>query len=543
MASCLGLYIDNNLIKYAKLSKDKDNIKIESYGVKCFEKSNLQKEVHQIVEETFSEKIPISINISEETYEYFDMYALLNRKDIPKAVKTEFEAYCGENGNNPNAYETRYALVEKPEDKENLKVIHVSENKINLNKKMQMFQGYRLDGMYPISMSIANLLKMKNRENCIIVNIENSTSITTVINKTIQDVKKLDVGNADILQKIKEKESSYSKAYQIEKETTIYTSQAGDLEVGGNNYLELIMPTLYDIVGQVRKLINETSTKIDKVYLTGAASLINNIDLYFEEYLEDVKCEILKPYFIKQAPQVNIKDYIEVNSAISLALMNFKIGITGMNFKQNNLSDQLKNVLKSDINLSKKGKENKFLASLLKNDLSTPLDNTEKVLLRVTAGLLILFIVYSGFAMLINSQMNNKTREANDSISSTNSQISLANSDNETIKTKINEYTEMIENLQEINEKIAETNQVKKAIPNLLTALMSGMPEDVQITSIENTSGRKIKIVAQSTEYDQIGFFKAKIKTDNILVADTVQSTAPQKNNGVITVEIEGELP
>ena len=42
MASCLGLYIDNNLIKYAKLSKDKDNIKIESYGVKCFEKSNLQ---------------------------------------------------------------------------------------------------------------------------------------------------------------------------------------------------------------------------------------------------------------------------------------------------------------------------------------------------------------------------------------------------------------------------------------------------------------------------------------------------------------------
>ena len=101
----------------------------------------------------------------------------------------------------------------------------------------------------------------------------------------------------------------------------------------------------------------------------------------------------------------------------------------------------------------------------------------------------------------------------------------------------------MIENLQEINEKIAENNQVKKAIPNLLTALMSGMPEDVQITSIENTTGRTIKIVAQSTDYDQIGFFKAKIKTDNILASETVQSTAPQKSNGVITVEIEGELP
>ena len=37
MSNCLGLYIENNLIKYAKLSKEKDNIKIEAYGVKIYD--------------------------------------------------------------------------------------------------------------------------------------------------------------------------------------------------------------------------------------------------------------------------------------------------------------------------------------------------------------------------------------------------------------------------------------------------------------------------------------------------------------------------
>ena len=52
MSNCLGLYIENNLIKYAKLSKEKDNIKIEAYGVKFFD--DLEKTIEQIVRETYS---------------------------------------------------------------------------------------------------------------------------------------------------------------------------------------------------------------------------------------------------------------------------------------------------------------------------------------------------------------------------------------------------------------------------------------------------------------------------------------------------------
>ena len=540
MSSCLGLYINENIIKYAKVSKDKDNIKVESFGVNFYEK--LEDGIKQVIDETYSYKTPISLNMSEETYQYFSMYSLINKKDLPKAIKTEFEAYCGDRGYNPNVFETRYAMIEDLQEKEKIKVIHVSNNKIDLNKRLQLLQGFKISGMFPIGMSIPNLNEFEDKENALIVNIEDKTTITTIMDKKIYDVKILDIGSQDFLSKINLKENSYSKSYEICKETTIYTSEGKELGEE-TSYLEDIMPTLYKIVGQVKKILNESLEKIEKVYITGTAALINNIDLYFEEYLENAKCEILKPSFVKSTQDINIKDYIEVNSAISMALMGLGVGIKGMNFRENTLLDQLKDALKVDINPDKKGKEKRLAGNLLTNDLSQPLDSTEKALLRTAVALLMLFIIYSGFSTLINNQMESKSTQAQASISHTNSQIQSANSDNDKVKAITSEYTTMIQNLQEINDKIANTNKVKKAIPNLLTALMTGMPEDVQITSIKNTSDTHIEIVAQSRNYGQLGFLTAKIKTDGILQKDTVVSTAGEKNNDIITMKIEGDLP
>ena len=40
MPSCLGMYVQDNLIKYAKVSKDHDKIKVDSFGVKFYENIN-----------------------------------------------------------------------------------------------------------------------------------------------------------------------------------------------------------------------------------------------------------------------------------------------------------------------------------------------------------------------------------------------------------------------------------------------------------------------------------------------------------------------
>ena len=548
MSSCLGIYIENNIIKYAKVSKEREQLKVESYGVKFYD--NIDQTIKQIVEETYSYKTPISINLSEEIYNYFNMFALLSKKDLPKAIKTEFEAYCSDKNYNPNVFETRYAIAPNVQDKEKLKVIHISQNKIELNKKIQRFNGYRLQDISPIGMTIPDVKEFEPKENALIVNIEEKTTITTILDQKVYDVKKLDIGSQEFLDKINIKENSYSKAYEICKETTIYTSEGRDLTDVDTNYLEDIMPTLYEIVGQIRKIMNESTEKIDRVYITGTAALINNIDLYFEEYLENVKCEILKPGFIRISPEINIKDYVEVNSAISLAISGLGEGITGINFKKASFSDRLPDFLKIEIGPSKKDKTKSSkpnpLEKLLKSsaftmDFNVPLDKMEKGMLRTATGLLILFFVYSGFSIMIKNQIDNKMDEANKSIANTNSQMQLIDNDKSKLQTKTTEYTTKISNLQKVNDKINDINKTKKAIPNLLNKLMYIMPTGVQITSIQNTSATHIEIQAQSNKYEQLGFLVTNMQLEPVLT--NVISTAGQKANGVITIKIEGDLP
>ena len=541
MSTCLGLYIEQNLIKYAKVSKDRDQIKVESFGVKFYD--NLDQTIKQIVEETYSYRTPISINLSEEMYNFFQVFALLNKKDLPKAIKTEFEAYCGDKNYNPNVFETRYAITPDTQEKERLKVIHISENKIELNKKIQKFSSYRLQNIIPISMAISDITKFEPKENCLIVNIEENTTITTILDQNIYDIKTLDIGSQEILDKINIKENSYQKAYEICKETTIYTSEGKELTEEETGYLEDIMPTLYDILGQIRKIINDSMDKIEKVYITGTAALINNVDLYFEEYLENVRCEILKPSFINISPEINVKDYVEVNSAISLALSGLGQGIAGMNFKKTSLMDKLPDILKMEVGGKKKTtKEDKKLKSnLFTVDFNVPLDKIEKTLLRSSIGILILFIVYSSFASLINKQIELKKEQAQESINNTNSQIALVNNDIQSAQNKTSEYTSKINNLDEINKKLQENNRLKKSIPNLLNKLMYVMPNEVQLTSIQNTTSTHIEIQAQSKSYAQLGYLTASIKTNGILT--NVISTSGQKENNIVTIKIEGDLP
>ena len=541
MASCLGLYIENNLIKYAKVSKEKDKTVIQAFGVKVYDK--LEDTIRQIVEETYSYKIPVCINLSQETYQYFNMFAMLSKKDLDKAIKTEFDIYCNDKGYNPNVFETRYAVVENITDSNKLKVIFVTSNKIELNKQIQLLEKYKLSGIYPLPIAITNLIDTKPNEDFIVINIEEKATITTVINKNIYDVKVLEQGSGDFLDKINLKENSYLKAYEACKETTIYTSEGKTLTEEQTGYLEEIMPVLYQIVGQAQKTINESVEKIEKVYITGTGALINNVDLYFEEYLEGVSCEILKPNFVTKTQEINIKDYIEVNSATAIALMGMGVGIAGMNFKKNTVNDKLKEMFTIELNgkEDKVKKGNSALGNLFINDLKEPLDKTEKGLLNVAIGVLILFVVYTGFATILKNEYIRKGKQADESISNTRQQISAVETDDNAIKEITSDYTAKIANLEEINRNIEERNRVRGAIPGLLNQLMNVIPSSVQITSIENTNTNHVEIIVQSPKYEQIAFLIGSIKTDVILT--NVISTSGQKTGDVVLVKIEGDLP
>ncbi len=539
MSSCLGLYIDEHIIKYAKVTKDHDNLKVESFGIKFYDK--VGDAISQVIEETYSQKTPISINMSEEMYNYFDMFALLTKNDLQKAINTEFESYCADKGYNPNVFETRYAVVDNQLDKDKIKIIHIADNKIELNKRIQEVEGYHLINISPISMAIPNLIQVRKDENCLVVNIEDDTTITTVMNGKIFNIDILEEGSKDFLSKINIKENSYSKAYEICKNTTIYTSEGKELQVEEQTYLEDIMPTLYNIVTQVNKIINTNTDKIEKVYITGTGALINNVDLYFQEYVTDAECEILKPYFVERTKDISIKDYVEVNSAISMALIGLGEGVTGMNFKKKTLSDQIPSWLKIEVNPDQSKKDRKNLGGFFTWDLGQKLDNTEKGLVRIAVALFLLVVIYSGLSGTINYMMDQKEKETDSSIANTNSQIQLANADNENLKTGIDIYNKKIQQLEETSERLQDITRTRNAIPNLLNQIMSVIPESVQLTSIQNTTDRHIVINAQSNKYEQLGYFVARLKTDVILT--NVTSTSGQKTNGVVTISIEGDLP
>ena len=543
MSSCLGLYIENNLIKYAKVTKDRDFIKVDAFGIKFYDK--MEEAINQIVSETYSYKTPISINLSEEMYQYFYFFNLLNKNDLKKAIETEFESYCYDKGYNRNALETRYALVPDIQDEEKIKAIYITTNKAEINKKIQELDGNQISNIFPLPMCISNIVDVKPKENSVIVNLEGKTTLTTIIDQKIYSVDKLEEGMETILSNISEKENSYSKAYEICKNTTIYTMEGKELlQEGENAYLEDIMPTLYNIVQKIKENIDNSLNRIDRIYITGIGSSINNIDLYFQEYFSNVKCEILKPYFISDNVKINIKDYIEVNSAIALAVQGLGFGIKNLNFKKPSFSDKMPEWLKFGPKEKDKESNKKFKFNFNLNlDLKADLDKTEKWLLRTISGILTFIIIYSVITMLLKSETDKKTKQAENIMQQTSTEMAKVDSDIQKLNNKSSNYQKMTENLKKYSEEAEENLKIKNAIPMLLTRIMNVIPKGVTITSIENKTDSHIVINAQSADYDLLGFFKGSLIVEGVLDPSTVVSTSGIKQNGIVKIIIEGDLP
>ena len=318
-----------------------------------------------------------------------------------------------------------------------------------------------------------------------------------------------------------------------------------ELQDEENEYLDYIMPTLYKIVNRLQDYVVNSTIKFEKIYITGTMSVVNNIDLYFQEFFQTEKVEILKPYFVSENIKINIKDYIEVNSAIAVAMQGLGYGIKNMNFKKPSLMDQLPDWMKVDISLGKKEnkpkKESKFKFDF---SLKGKLTATEKWLLRGAAGVFMLVILYSACSIYLDNRITEKIQEAEETSLYTDVQISLAQDDIDRVKEKANEYKEMENNLRNINEKIEDDLSLKGSIPTLLMQIMTITPQEVQITEIENTAdnnSRKIIISAQSRYYDELGYFKAKLKEDGIL--ENVVSTQGEKQGDFVKIIIEGDLP
>lgn len=543
MQGCLGIYIQKNLIKYAKISKEHNKVKVDAYGVKFYD-SDVEKTIEQIVKETYSYQIPISVNIEGEQYTYSNIFNLLKKQDLEKAISTEFEFFCNNNNKNKNTLEFRRLKAPNLEDRDKVRVIYTYIDKANLVERIQLFDRYKSTSMFAVPTIIPNINKTVIQDNCVIVNIEENTEITTVINGSVYKVDKIEQGMNGILKQIAEKENSVKRAYEICKNTTVYTKAGQNLKIEGNEYLDEIITSLLEIIEKVRENIRDSEVEeINNIYITGMGLIINNIDLLFQENFIDQKCEILVPYFIEKTNvKINIKDYIEVNSAIALAMQGLEPKNQETNFSDRGQTLQkILTVLTSDVKSSKLRVKSEKPKRTFKEVINAELDFAEITLLRVVTMLLLIIILYIAMSEFLSSAINKKIAEAEEVTKASEAEIAKITQYTTLIDDRTAEYQKVVDSIDEANSQISENFSSKNAIPNLLNKIMQNIPTGVQLLSIENASGKSITITAQANKYDQLGYFKAVLEEEGILT--NITTTKGTKQGDLINITITGELP
>lgn len=548
MQNCLGIYIEGKIIKYAKISKDRDNIKIEAFGTKVYE--NITKTINQIVQETSSEKTPIAVNLSEEYYDYFELFSLLNEKDLKKSTEIEFEMLCNERNLKPENMEKRSIFVLDQDQENKMKAINVSIKKDDLENIKKLFQGHSLSAIEPLPICISNLVKTERTGCEAIVNLEEKTTLTIIRNGQIDTVKELESTIYEALDEIAQRENSMSKAYEILKNTTL-ALQNMDSAQEENEYIDIITPILYKIVADIKEEISEYSKKINKLYFTGTGVVINNIDMYFQDRINNIECNIVRPSFLEsQSLKVGIKDYIEVNSAIALALAGTRTA------NSNELNFAEKKFLPNGFDITDlPGGEKISKIKSLKETSKERFDAFERTIVRLIAMTLIFIIGYQIIGSTLFKNMDKQEKEAIKKQKETTESIEDMSKNKDSIDAFTTEYQTVISKLN--NQSIDEENIIFREveISNFLTKIASIMPQEVKLISIENTTERHFVIQAKAQKYQQLGYFKAILETkgglENVTASTGIRTSSKVESSlspiagteqEYIVVTIEGDL-
>lgn len=554
MPSSLGVYIDNNVIKYAKVTKSgKGSYKVDSFNVEFYD--DLGETIKRILQDTNSYKIPIGINISDELYNYYQVFAMLSKKDMKDSIDIDFESDCVEKNYNLNSLEARYLLTgTNVVGAEQLRALHISARKGDLGARIDKFAGARVSSAAPITTSITNLLEINPKENIAIVNIENDTKITTVIDGEISEITILEDGMGKILETIAQSENSLKKAYEVCKNIPIYNQQDGG-EAQEGDHAQEIMPILYKIATESKKVIDESKQTIDRVFITGAGTVFSGIDLYFGDYMVNVKCELLKPFFAESSSiKVPIKEYMEVNSAIALAMDALGDGIKDLNFATGNKGNREKIDFNAEVNMNDvvdkvKGffsPKNKGEARAANVGGVGDNDLIDNVIIRLGITIIIAMFAFTTFSFRIDQMIDEKSKEVGIIQAKNTEQLAAMEEDINEIKggykpfaDSINEYKRLIESQESVDEQRIIS---KDAIPNMLNRIMFLIPQKARLISITNNEGSThIVIVAESQKYEQLGYFTSVLKTEGVLV--NVKSTSGSKEDATVRVTIEGDLP
>ncbi|MBO5179648.1 MAG: hypothetical protein J6B87_04815 [Clostridia bacterium] len=583
MPSCLGICIEKNLIKYAKLTKDKSTslTSLDSFGIKFYD--SLAETVKEVIAETQSENVPLCVGLNSEDYTDVSVFSKLNSKDIKSLVSTNFISVCEEKNINSAALDMRYVLVKNTGDPDTYKAICIAANKTELTNLGQVFGQYKLAGITSVALSSSSLLKDGGiGEKAAVVNIEDDTKITVFNNGEIVDMITVSLGMDEVFTRLAEKYNSYSRAYDACKGVNAYAEADYSLDDEMREINDILLPTLYDLKQRVVAALYEYKDTLRNVYITGTGVIINNIDLYFQEAFSGAKCEVLVPYFINRE-RTNLKDVIEVNNALAVAAY----GLDGVNKETDFFASG--GYLKAEANKTKRQKQltvkemmamasewmttvdNKMKRKVKSNDRrkSIAFDNEveqldqlggageapkadfsndeeyydpfEEWLTRIAISTFVAFVAYTGVSHYTGKLLDEKISLANSRITTAENEINEVEADINYISAQSTEYKAKTEKLQRILETIKTKEERSFDIPNLLSRLMFSIPDEVKVTSVKVNEDDTVKLSAESGRYSQLGYFVSRLKLEGVL--ENVEMQVVSMDSSSIKIIINGVLP
>lgn len=594
MASCLGIYFSENMIKYAKLVMDGNgNVRLDHYGTRIA-RGGKKDIIDNILDETSSREIPVVTNlIVEELIDVAIFDQAQESKYSPEIMKMEFETWCENNQKNSEKYDYVYKLSE----------YRTSENKHNgvlcVSTKDEIAESSQLNdvkaaSVYPYRLMYTNLAP-DDIQSYVIVNFDEKVSIETVINRKMFDFKICDSGMGRLLDAFEQRLGSFQKAYSACKQLNVYTEG----ESGNDQELEKIAePLLQEILRDVASVVEANKDTISRVYITGLGTVFNNIDVLLTEYLE-VKTEILKPNFLQDTTDVrSVSEMLETTSAMVMAYNYMKGSNTFLNYLHNTkkaekkanifagLSEKLKGISfkkekkekvpKEQVKkqpVEKGGFNNKYDTEgrgdfgseakrekvrfgkadkggkneSVEKDFTLPTVESDTVMngLTILATLTgIALVAYATFTAIYTKTTNKMIDDVNTKIKALETETSKVNSDTQYINSNAKEYTDITSDVELLVSQI-ESGQIGKIstynVATFLQKIIKVIPKNITLDTVKSDDNKHVKITMYSSKYSDLGYFVAQLKLQGIL--NNVEVTNVDNTSQKVTIEIGGELP
>jgi|GEM_PF-1842670 len=549
MTNCLGIYFDDNIVKYAKLIKSNaGTVEIKEHGIR-FVRSTLKETLEKVISDTNSIK-DVSIVISAPKVDYFPFQAFkqISSGDLQNVINLEFEDWCEKKTLVPASFSFVNTLSSTVVGDYRKGIMAICNKQ--LISQFSKIGESSVAAMYPAELLLHTNVP-EEEKNYVLINMDKSLSVTTVINGKVIYTSLFEIGMQQIFDKFIDILGSYEKAYEACKQLNVFS----DVETGTNKVQleEIVEPILQEILHNVTEDVNKHKESITKLFVSGTGILFTNIDTLFTEYF-GIRCEILKPKYITDVGGVrNIAETLEVLPAIVVAkeflmpvttgLEFIKIGVVKEGYFQklfgNKKTDDKKNKSKTD--KANEKIEKKFNLSMLPKFSIAKISEYMMYPIIVCILALISYYIFSNIYM---NQVGKMKDELNAKISKYNDVSSLATSDKSVIDTSAAKYKNINDEIDKIRNEI-ETDQIGKFTTYNVAAftqkIIKVIPKNVQIKSISSDDNKKIKIVAQSDQYQNLGYFVANLRLQPDILSNIVINSI--NNSSIVTIEIGGDLP